>query len=92
MAVDHPHFGTFCEICFRQLTPETCAVDSDGVKWDVCAGGCALQAGIREATISDEEFAAFNEAVRNARGPDVRVRSHASLGAHGCDNRCADLT
>lgn len=48
MAVNHPHFGTFCEICFRQLTVEKCAVDTQGVIWDVCAGECAVQAGIQE--------------------------------------------
>lgn len=49
MAVNHPTFGTFCEICFHQLTEQNCAVDTDGVKWDVCAGDCARQAGIRES-------------------------------------------
>lgn len=49
MAVDHPDFGTFCEVCFSQLTPETCVVDTGGVKWDICPGECARQAGIEEA-------------------------------------------
>ena len=49
MAVSHPQFGTFCEICFGRLTPETCAVDRADVKWDVCSGECAQQAGIEEA-------------------------------------------
>lgn len=48
MAVDHPQFGTFCCICYRGLTPETCVVDVDGVKWDTCRGECAKQAGINE--------------------------------------------
>jgi hypothetical protein len=48
MAVDHPQFGTFCAICFTQLTPDTCVVDTDGVKWDVCPGQCAREAGIEE--------------------------------------------
>lgn len=50
MAVNHPNWGTFCCICFKQLTPETCAVDTDGVKWDVCPGECAQQAGVHEPT------------------------------------------
>lgn len=48
MAVDHKDFGTFCEICFRQLTYEQCAVDKDGQRWDVCAGDCGYQAGIEQ--------------------------------------------
>jgi hypothetical protein len=48
MTVDHPTFGTMCEICFSTLTVERCAVDTAGVKWDVCAGDCARQAGIVE--------------------------------------------
>lgn len=50
MAVNHPQFGTFCEICFEQLTPDKAAVDMEGVRWDVCAGECARQAGIAEKT------------------------------------------
>jgi hypothetical protein len=48
MAVNHPNFGTFCCICFAALTPHSCAVDIVGVKWDVCPGICARQAGIAE--------------------------------------------
>lgn len=48
MAVDHPTFGMFCAICFASLTRETCVVDVDGQKWDVCPGECAHQAGIEE--------------------------------------------
>jgi hypothetical protein len=48
MGVDHPQFGTFCEICCSSLTVEQCAVDTDGTVWDVCKGGCARQAGIEE--------------------------------------------
>jgi hypothetical protein len=48
MGVDHPQFGTFCEICFSGLTLERCAVDTDGNRWDVCTGECARQAGIQE--------------------------------------------
>lgn len=47
MAVDHPNFGTFCSICYRGMTPETCVVDEDGVKWDICPGICAEQAGVK---------------------------------------------
>lgn len=49
MTVNHPQFGLMCCICFHGLTPETCVVDTDGVKWDVCKGVCAEQAGISEA-------------------------------------------
>lgn len=48
MAVSHPTFGTFCSICFSTLTPETCVIDTDGVRWDVCRGRCAQEAGIEE--------------------------------------------
>lgn len=48
MAVNHPQFGTFCEICFTGLTPETCVRDHTGVYWDICPGECAKQAGITE--------------------------------------------
>jgi hypothetical protein len=48
MTVDHPQFGTMCEICFSGLTPEKCAEDLEGVKWDVCKGECAKDAGIEE--------------------------------------------
>jgi hypothetical protein len=48
MSWDHPHWGSFCEICFERITPQTCAVDKDGVKWDICPGPCAKQAGIEE--------------------------------------------
>ncbi len=46
--IDHPVFGTRCEICFERLELEDCAVDTEGQKWDVCAGECARQAGIEE--------------------------------------------
>lgn len=48
MGVDHPQFGTFCAICFAGLTPATCAVDTDGQRWDLCRGDCARQAGVTE--------------------------------------------
>lgn len=53
MAVNHPNFGTFCEICFEQLTVETAVEDEDGVKWDICKGDCAKQAGIKEKVTDD---------------------------------------
>lgn len=49
MAVDHPQFGTFCAICFAELTIDKCAVDKTGTRWDVCRGNCAKEAGIIEA-------------------------------------------
>jgi hypothetical protein len=36
----------YCCICFRSLTPDECAVDRDGQKWDLCEGACALEAGL----------------------------------------------
>jgi hypothetical protein len=39
----------FCCICATVLTPEQCAVDEEGVKWDTCKGDCARDAGIIEA-------------------------------------------
>jgi hypothetical protein len=49
VTVDHPIFGTMCEICYHGLTVDDCAVDVNGDRWDVCAGECARQAGIKEA-------------------------------------------
>lgn len=46
MTTDHPQYGLMCEICFAGLTPDRCAQDATGQRWDVCAGTCALQAGI----------------------------------------------
>lgn len=48
MTVDHPQFGTMCEICFNHLEPQDCAEDRHGVKWDVCPGECAVQAGLNQ--------------------------------------------
>lgn len=48
MTVNHPQFGTRCEICGEALTSEECAVDTGGQKWDICRGECARQAGIEE--------------------------------------------
>ncbi len=39
-----------CCICFNGLTPETCVVDIHGVKWDICKGQCAKDAGIEDAS------------------------------------------
>lgn len=39
-------YGLICCICFEGLTPETCAVDKDGQKWDVHPGQCATEAGL----------------------------------------------
>jgi hypothetical protein len=55
MTVNHPQWGTICEICYTQLTPDTCAVDEHGQKWDVCAGDCARQAGITEQHPHDND-------------------------------------
>lgn len=41
-------WGLYCCICFENLTPETCAVDENGQKWDVHPGDCAMQAGLKE--------------------------------------------
>ncbi len=55
MTVNHPQWGTMCEICFHQLTVDTCVEDTDGVKWDVCKGMCAVQAGIEEKVANAPE-------------------------------------
>lgn len=36
----------YCEVCFKPLTPDECATDSDGEKWNVCKGECAKEAGL----------------------------------------------
>jgi hypothetical protein len=51
MTVNHKQFGNMCAICFCQFTPEDCAVDEDGQKWDVHSGLCAKQAGIKEPEV-----------------------------------------
>ena len=53
MTVNHPAYGTMCEICFSGLRTEDCATDTDGQKWDVCKGECAKQAGITEASLAE---------------------------------------
>lgn len=55
MGIDHPQFGTFCGICFKGLTWKTCAEDVDGVKWDLCPGQCAQEAGIEEKPAPEVE-------------------------------------
>ena len=52
MSVNHPQFGTMCAICFHGLTPENCAEDADGQKWDLCKGECARHAGVQEQVIN----------------------------------------
>lgn len=41
----------YCCICFSPLEPDECAVDTDGVKWDVCKGECAREAGVIESSV-----------------------------------------
>lgn len=38
----------YCCICFKPLTPEDCAVDISGQKWDACKGQCAIETDIEE--------------------------------------------
>ena len=42
----------YCCICFKPLEPDDCATDTDGQKWDVCKGDCAVQTGIQEKKTS----------------------------------------
>jgi hypothetical protein len=36
-ASEHPlGFCLYCCLCFMTLTPERCAVDENGQRWDVC--------------------------------------------------------
>lgn len=46
MTVNHPQWGTMCEICFEQVTGDNAATDRNGDRWDVHTGECARQAGI----------------------------------------------
>lgn len=55
MTVDHPQFGTMCEICFQGLATEQCAQDTDGQRWDLCKGECARQAGLKEMESGAEQ-------------------------------------
>ena len=48
MGFNSRDFPLMCCICFSGLTPEECAVDTDGQKWDVCKGQCAIDTGIVE--------------------------------------------
>lgn len=57
MTVGHPQWGTMCEICFEGLTVDTCAVDANGQRWDVCTGDCARQAGIQEEELNGQRDA-----------------------------------
>lgn len=41
-------YGLICCVCFEGLTSETCAVDAEGVKWDVCPGQCSKDIGLEE--------------------------------------------
>ncbi len=36
----------YCCICFKILSADECAVDSEGQKWDACKGQCAKEAGL----------------------------------------------
>jgi len=47
--------GLMCCICFAAITTETCAVDIYGVKWDVCRGQCARDAGCIERGGKDRD-------------------------------------
>ena len=39
----------YCCICFKTLTPDECAEDLKGQKWDVCTDEeCVVMAGLRE--------------------------------------------
>lgn len=53
MTVGYP-WGLMCCICFNGLTSETCVVDEDGQKWDVCKGQCAIDAGITPSPEPEE--------------------------------------
>lgn len=57
MAVNHPQWGTICAICFQSLTIDTCVEDEHGVRWDMCKGVCAIQAGIKEKVSNAPETA-----------------------------------
>lgn len=63
MTVNHPTWGTMCEICFCSVTNEDCAIDIDNVKWDIHSGECARQAGIYEPEPKlDEHVCRYDEA------------------------------
>lgn len=47
-------YGLICCICFKTLTPETCAVDAEGQLWDTCRGICAEQTGLEEITYEQD--------------------------------------
>lgn len=50
-ALDQLLHWPYCCICFRELAVKQCAVDAQGVRWDVCSDEvsdehCAQQAGL----------------------------------------------
>lgn len=56
MGFSRREWPLMCCVCFEGLTPETCAVDSEGVKWDVCPGQCAKDTGLEERCTGTTEF------------------------------------
>lgn len=55
MGFSRHEWPLMCCICFEGLTSETCAVDINGVKWDVCPGQCARDTGLEEQCIGTIE-------------------------------------
>ena len=45
-----------CCICWKLLTPETCAIDILGDAWDCCPGECAEKAGMLTGPINIYQF------------------------------------
>lgn len=43
------HVCLYCCICFRDLTPDECSTDGDGVQWDVCNPCAELERSANEA-------------------------------------------
>lgn len=42
----------YCCICFKTLTPDECAADADGQKWDVCdTEECRYLAGLTKEEV-----------------------------------------
>jgi hypothetical protein len=81
VTVNHKQFGLMCEICFDGLTPEACAVDAGGQRWDVCAGECARQAGIVEGGPGTVETAGSPvQELRGARIVQVEGEGGAGRG------------
>lgn len=46
MGFSRREWPLMCCVCFEGLTIDTCAIDKDGVKWDVCKGQCAMDVGM----------------------------------------------